>query len=64
MTESVFDSYGTMPVIYAGGVMADSIIKNSFTEKFSAIFAQPQFSTDNAAGIAYLTDRKLKNVQT
>lgn len=64
MTESVFDSYGTMPVIYAGGVMADSIIKNSFTEKFSAIFAQPQFSTDNAAGIAYLTDRKLKNAQT
>lgn len=64
MTRRLIDKYGDIPVLYAGGVMSNQIIKNSFTEKFNAIFAQPQFSTDNAAGIAYLTYRKYKNVHT
>lgn len=64
MTRRLIDKYGNIPVLYAGGVMSNQIIKNSFTEKYNAIFAQPQFSTDNAAGIAYLTYRKYKNVHT
>ncbi len=64
MTQRLLEKYGDIPVLYAGGVMSDQIIKNSLKEKYFAIFAEPAFSTDNAAGIAYLTYRKLKNVHT
>ena len=36
----------------------------ALTKKYNAVFAQPSFSTDNAAGIAYLTFRKFENVYT
>ena len=55
MTDSLLCDYGELPLVYAGGVMSNTIIKNSFTEKYKASFAQPVYSSDNAAGIAYLT---------
>lgn len=64
MTDRLLLKYGTMPVLYAGGVMSDSIIQNSFKEKYNAAFAQPSLSSDNAVGIAYLAYRKYKNVHT
>lgn len=64
MTQRLLKAFGAMPVLFAGGVMSNSIIKNSFKEKYNAVFAEPQYSTDNAAGIAYLTNRKYKNVFT
>lgn len=47
--------YGNLPVVFAGGVMSNSIIREKLTKKFGAYFAAPEFSTDNAAGIAVLT---------
>lgn len=35
--------------------MSNSIIRNALTSKYGAYFAKPQFSSDNAAGIAVLT---------
>lgn len=64
MTDKLLLKYGTMPVLYAGGVMSDSIIQNSFKEKYNAAFAQPSLSSDNAVGIAYLAYRKYENVHT
>lgn len=64
MTDSLLERFGGLPLVYAGGVMSDSIIKNSFTEKYNASFAEPAFSCDNAAGTAYLCYRKYKNVHT
>lgn len=64
MTDRLFEKYGRLPVLYAGGVMSNSIIKNSFTEKYNAVFAEPSFSTDNSAGIAYLAYRKYQNADT
>ena len=61
MTESLLEKFGKLPLVYAGGVMSNTIIKNSFTEKYNASFAPPVFSSDNAAGIAYLCCRKHKN---
>lgn len=58
MTDKLIEKYGSLPLLYAGGVMSNSIIKNSFIEKYNAYFAPPEFSSDNAAGIAYLTYRK------
>ncbi len=58
MTENIFRQYGKMPVLFSGGVMSNSIIRNSLTEKLGAYFAEPEFSTDNAGGIAVLTALK------
>lgn len=60
MTINIFEKYGKMPVLFSGGVMSNSIIRNNLTEKLGAYFAQPEFSTDNAAGIAILTAIKNK----
>ena len=62
MTDAIFEKYGAMPAVYAGGVMSNKIIKNSFEEKYNAVFAEPVFSSDNAAGIAYLCYRAFENV--
>lgn len=54
MTEFALSEYGNLPLVYAGGVMSNTIIKNRIQSKFNASFAAPEFSCDNAAGIAYL----------
>ncbi|MGN1315676.1 MAG: peptidase M22 [Acutalibacteraceae bacterium] len=58
MTEYALQKYGDLPVVFAGGVMSDKIIKDIITSRFDAAFAQPEYSCDNAAGIAYLTSLK------
>ncbi len=58
MAETALEKYGSLPLVFAGGVMSDKIIKDIITERFDASFAEPQFSCDNAAGIAYLTSLK------
>ena len=55
MTENILKKYGRLPLVFAGGVMSNSIIRRRFTEEFGAYFAEPAFSADNAAGTAYLT---------
>lgn len=52
MTKQAILNYGELPLIYAGGVMSNSIIKNNITSKFNASFAEPEFSCDNATGVA------------
>lgn len=51
----LLEQHGNLPVVFAGGVMSNSIIREKLTKKFGAYFAAPEFSTDNAAGIAILT---------
>lgn len=64
MTDTVLASYGKVSVVYAGGVMSNSMIKKSFEKKYKAVFAEPLYSSDNAAGIAYLCYRKFSHVHT
>lgn len=54
MTEYAVKTYGEFPLLFSGGVMSNSIIKNRFTSKYGAFFAESDFSSDNAAGIAVL----------
>ncbi len=42
--------YGDLPFVYAGGVMRNSIVRN----RISGYFAKPEYSSDNAAGVAYI----------
>ena len=58
MADKLLEKYGNFPLLFAGGVMSNSIIRKSFEDKYGAYFASPEFSADNAAGIAYLTYRK------
>ncbi len=58
MTERICEEYGDLPFVYAGGVMSDSIIRDRLTQKSGALFALPEFSCDNAAGIAVLASIK------
>ncbi len=58
MTLELIKLYGKLPLVFAGGVMSNSIIRNALTEKYGAYFASPAFSCDNAAGIAVLTSIK------
>ena len=55
MTDALISEYGKLPLIYAGGVMSNKIIRKTMEEKYGGIFAKPEFSSDNAAGIAVLT---------
>ncbi|MDE5996134.1 MAG: peptidase M22 [Eubacterium sp.] len=52
MVERIKEKYGDMPIVFAGGVSSNSIIKEKLGKKYNAYFANPQFSCDNAAGIA------------
>ncbi len=58
MMNHAVEIYGEMPVLFSGGVMSNSIIKKYFTEKYGAYFAEPEFSSDNAAGIAILASMR------
>ena len=52
MTEYAILNYGELPVVYAGGVMSNKIIRSKLEKDFEAYFAEPDFSCDNAAGTA------------
>ena len=52
MTEYSLDKYGNLPVLFAGGVMSNKIIRRQLENKFNSYFADPSFSCDNAAGTA------------
>ncbi|CDZ24168.1 hypothetical protein CCDG5_1051 [[Clostridium] cellulosi] len=62
MAQSVLDKIGRLPLLFAGGVMSNTIIKEFMTEKYGAYFAKPGFSSDNAAGIAALTKIKTEGL--
>lgn len=61
MTHRIIDKYGKLPIMFVGGVMSNTLIRNQITKKYNAYFAKPDLSCDNACGAAiyaYLKDRK------
>lgn len=55
------EKYGNLPIVFSGGVMSNSIIRKNLTDKLGAYFAEPEFSCDNAAGIAVLASEGILN---
>ena len=53
--KEILSNYGELPLIFSGGVMSNSIIRNDFMNRYNAFFAEPQYSSDNACGIAILS---------
>ena len=58
MTEGLRERYSDIPIIYAGGVMSNKLIKSRLAHRNDVYFASPAFSADNAAGIALLCRRR------
>ena len=48
-----------LPVLFSGGVSSNGLLKAYFKEKYGAYFAEPAFSSDNAAGTALITYNKV-----
>ena len=60
MCDGVRDAYGDLPLLFAGGVMSNRRIQGMIAARYpSAHFSAPEYSADNAAGVALLCRRAL-----
>lgn len=57
MCENLQKEVGKLPVVFAGGVMSNKAISKFLKEKYNATFAEPEFSADNAMGVAVLASK-------
>ena len=55
-TEQALRTYPGLPVVFSGGVASNSMLRRIIAP-LNPIFSQPQFSTDNAMGVAVLAHR-------
>lgn len=55
-TTDAIKEYPGLPVVFSGGVASNQMLRQQL-EPLNPIFAQPQYSTDNAMGVAVLTYR-------
>lgn len=58
LTENLREAHGNIPIIYAGGVMSNKRIGARLARFENTYFSAPEFSSDNAAGIALLCRKK------
>ena len=54
MTKELDARIPSLSIVYAGGVMSNRYLQSRLSERENTYFAEPQFSADNAAGIALL----------
>ncbi len=54
MALRLLETYGDLPLLFAGGVMSNTLIREHLTKRFGAFFASPEYSADNAAGVALI----------
>lgn len=57
VTCAALEQYPNVPVLMSGGVASNSLLRKTLDYAF---FAQPQYSTDNAMGVAVLTSRAME----
>ena len=55
-TQQALKAYPGLPVVFSGGVASNSLLRQVL-KPLNPIFAQPQYSTDNAMGVAVLASR-------
>jgi len=63
MTLEAKKTYGDIPVVYAGGVMSNSIIRKKIQSSFRADFAEAEFSCDNASGLALFAKLRQESIR-
>ena len=52
-------AYPGLPVVFSGGVASNSMLRQEL-KGLNPVFSEPQYSTDNAMGVAVLTHRLLE----
>jgi len=62
-TRAAQERYGVLPVLCSGGVASNTLLRARL-EGLGAVFAPPQYSTDNALGVAILARRRLEREET
>ena len=60
MTDCVREQYPDAPIVFAGGVMGNKLLQSRLSKYGETYFARPEYSSDNAAGIALLTKKKFE----
>lgn len=55
-TENATKAHPGLPVVFSGGVASNTMLREAM-ERWEPVFAEPQYSTDNALGVAVLTFR-------
>ncbi len=55
-TLNALKQYSGLPVVFSGGVSSNSLLRKTM-EPINPIFAQPEYSTDNAMGVAVIAYR-------
>ena len=55
-TEQALKAYPGLPVVFSGGVASNTLLREVIAP-LKPVFSQPQFSTDNAMGVAVLAHR-------
>ncbi len=58
-TKNAQKQYPGLEVVFSGGVASNTLLRER-TKELKPVFAQPQYSTDNAMGVAILAHRLLK----
>ena len=58
-TRNALMAYPGYPVVFSGGVASNSMLRREL-EPLNPVFSEPQYSTDNAMGVAVLTARALE----
>lgn len=48
------ENFPQLPFVFAGGVMSNKGLNKLLSEKYNGLFAEPKYSSDNAAGTAIL----------
>jgi len=54
MAQGAREAAGDLPMLFAGGVTSNTILRAALEKRFGGVFAPPAFSADNAAGVAVL----------
>lgn len=62
MTNELDARVPSLPIVYAGGVMSNRYLQSRLSERENTYFAEPQFSADNAAGIALLCRKQFLKI--
>lgn len=57
MAEYACEQFGQTELVFSGGVMCSRYLRDTLSRRFPCVFAAPEYSGDNAAGIAYLTSK-------
>ena len=55
-SQQALEAYPGLPVVFSGGVASNSLLRQGMAP-LKPIFAEPQYSTDNAMGVAVLAKR-------